>query len=374
MARGSIFRRKNKEGKPHGNYIIKYKDDTGTWKTKTCGTNKHDADAELTRLVGQVDAGEYRPPKAILFRDLCDKWLRKSEATTKKSTYDFYSVQIERRLKPAFGHLQTRSISTEMIDLFISELLASKLKPQTVAHTVQVLKSIFKTAETWGYIAKSPAVAVKKPRVPQEEPDFYKPEEIARLLDAADDRHYPLLLTFAMTGARRSEVLGLAWSDVEWSTKTLHIRYQAQGGGRVELKTAHSRRRVPMSPMLIEALKTHQTRQIVDGGLNPLGLIFPSEAGTPILGSSFLRRIFWPTLTRADLRRLTPHSLRHSCATIRLAKGRPLPEVSAFLGHRDVAVTAKVYAHYLPRTESSAPDELETAIFGESDTTIKEAV
>ncbi len=373
MARGSIFRR-NKDGKPHGNYIIKYKDDTGVWKTKTCGTNKHAADAELTRLVGQVDAGEYQPPKAILFRDLCDRWLKKSEATIKQSTYDFYCVQIERRLKPAFGHLQTRSISPEMLDLFVSELSDSKLKPQTVAHSVQVLKSILKTAEVWGYVSKSPAVAVKKPRVPRRELDFFNPQEIARLLGAADDRHYPLLLAAAITGCRRAEVLGLAWTDIDFASATIHVRYQAAASGKlVELKSAHSRRRIPMSPRLVKALQEHQLRQAVDGPESPLNLVFPSEAGTLILGSNLLRRIYWPTLTRAGLRRLPFHSLRHSCATIRLSRGVPLPEVSTCLGHQDVAVTAKVYSHYLPRTQTG-DDELESAIFERTDTPIKEVV
>lgn len=145
---------------------------------------------------------------------------------------------------------------------------------------------------------------------------------------------------------------------------------EAQGGRLVELKTAHSRRCVPMPPGLKKALQEHQARLIVDGPENPLELVFPSAVGTPIEGANLLRRIYWPTLSRAGLRRLKFHSLRHSYATIRLNRGRSLIEVSAWLGHHDVAVTAKVYAHYLPRNSEDTPDELEAAIFKESETPV----
>ncbi len=117
-----------------------------------------------------------------------------------------------------------------------------------------------------------------------------------------------------MTGARRSEVLGLRWSDIDFSGRFIHITYQAKKGQLKELKTAYSRRRVPLSPRLAEALREHQARFIVDGLENPLDLVFPSAAGTPIEGANLERRIYKPTLTRAGLRHIKFHSLRHSYA------------------------------------------------------------
>ncbi|MDP1809313.1 MAG: tyrosine-type recombinase/integrase [Actinomycetota bacterium] len=357
MASGSIVKRAS------GNYAVVYYVD-GKQKWKTIGPNKKEAERALTQIMGQVHRGEYQAPKDILFRDLCDKWLKKSEAAIKPSTLDFYRVQIERRLKPAFGHLQTRAISTEIIDLFVSELSASCLSPRTVAHSLTVLKTIFKTAEQWGYLSKDPAKAVKKPRVPKVEMDFLNPAEINKLLAATDQRHYALLLTACMTGLRRGELLGLKWEDIDFNAKTISVRRSVRGTILVETKSAHSVRRVSISDTLIKALRELQTRLLVDGPDNPLGLIFPSEVGTPIDGPNLLRRIFWPTLTRAGLRRVRFHDLRHSYAALAISRNVPLKVIQRQLGHSSIQITADTYGHLLPETESAAAAELEAAIFG----------
>lgn len=356
MARGSIGKRGDK-------YVIRYRDDQGGQHWKTCGTNKKQAEAELTKIIGQVNDGSFQPIVNILFRDLCDNWLKKCTAAIKPSTLDFYRVQVEHRLKPAFGHLQARAISPEMVDLFVAELSASNSSPRTVAHSLTVLKTIFKTAESWGYVAKNPAANVKKPRVPKVEMDFLTPPEINKLLAAADQRHYALLLTACMTGLRRGELLGLKWEDADFNAKTISVRRSVRGITLVETKSAHSVRRVSISDTLINALREHQTRQLVDGPDNPLGLIFPSEAGTPTDGPNLLRRIFWPTLTRAGLRRVRFHDLRHSYAALAISRNVPLKVIQRQLGHSSIQITADTYGHLLPETESMAALEIEAAIF-----------
>ncbi len=80
-------------------------------------------------------------------------------------------------------------------------------------------------------------------------------------------------------------------------------------------------------------------------------------------GGNLLRRIFWTTLTRAGLRRIRFHDLRHSYAALAISRNVPLMVVSRHLGHSDVSLTARVYCHLLPETESAAAAEVEAAIF-----------
>lgn len=359
MARGSIVKRDS------GNYAIVYYVD-GKQKWKTIGPNKKEAERALTQLMGSVHRGEYQAPKDILFRDLASKWLKKCDANVKPRTLQSYSEQIERRLNPRFGHLQVRSISTEAIELFISDLTgdSATISPTTVGHTLTALKSIFKTGVTWDYLSKNPAINVKKPRTTKQEMDFLKPGEIKELLDAADERHYPLLLTACLTGMRRGELLGLKWEDIDFSSSTITIRRSASGTKLVETKTSTSRRRIVMAPILVDKLKECQTKQIVDGPDNPLGLVFPSLAGTPIDGGHCLKRIFWPTLSRAGLRRVRFHDLRHSFAASLISNNAPLKFVQAQLGHSSIQVTADVYGHLLPESEALAVSALQASIFG----------
>jgi integrase len=88
------------------------------------------------------------------------------------------------------------------------------------------------------------------------------------------------------------------------------------------------------------------------------GLVFPDLEGKPLKREKMLRLHFRPALSRARIRRVTFHSLRHSCASAMLAAGAPITEVQHRLGHASPAITLHVYSHFLKQTESGAADRL----------------
>ncbi len=359
MASGSLFKRGDKWG-------VRYRDDVGRQRWETIGRSKKEAERALTYIQGSIHRGEYQAPKNILLRDLANKWLKKCESQVKPRTLESYKGQVDIRINPRFGHLQVRSISTESIDLFITDLTKTDISPTTIGHTLTVLKTILKTGVQWGYIVKNPADYVKKPRTPKKEMDFFNPDEVRALLQATDERHYPIMLTACMTGMRRGELLGLKWEDIDFKSETITIKRSAYKNTLVETKTDHSRRRIKISKNLTETLRNHQTQQIVDGPDNPLGLIFPSETGTPLDGRNMLQRIFWPTLNRAGLRHIRFHDLRHSYASLLISQNVPLKFIQRQLGHSSIQVTMDIYAHLLPEIEKEAPKRLERALVGSS--------
>ncbi len=358
MARGSVIKQKS------GSYAIVYRDPTGKQINRVVSRVKKDAEAELTRIVGDIQRGEYRAPKKILFRDLSAKWLTWCESSVRPSTLASYKVQVNKRLNPTFGHLQIHSISVEVIEMYIASLSApdSGFAPQTVVHTLKALKAILKKGVAWGYLGKSPATDVRRPRIPKKEMDYLNPDEIQALLSATDHRHYPLILTAVMTGMRRAELLGLTWPDIDINGRSIFVRREAYGKKLVDwTKTGHSRRKIGVPKKLIDVLSEHRARQIVEGPPNPLELVFPTAAGTPMLGGNLLRRVFWPTLERAGLRRVRWHDLRHSYATTLLCGNIPITVVQKRLGHSSIQVTCDVYGHVLPASEEAADAALEEA-------------
>ena len=64
-------------------------------------------------------------------------------------------------------------------------------------------------------------------------------------------------------------------------------------------------------------------------------------------------------------KRLSPHSFRHTFASLLLAKKRPVPEVTKFLGHKHSGITYRTYAHHVPGEESEAVQDLSESILGE---------
>ena len=79
--------------------------------------------------------------------------------------------------------------------------------------------------------------------------------------------------------------------------------------------------------------------------------VFPSEEGTPIFYTNFLRRVWHKVQDQAQVRRRTPHDLRHTWASHMLAGGADLAYISAQLGHANPSITLRIYSHWVPGTQ-----------------------
>lgn len=362
MATGSIVKRKS------GNYAIVYYAD-GKQRWRTIGPVKKEAERALTQIMGQVHRGEYQAPKDILFRDLAAKWLAYKKATTRARTVESYQIQLDKRILPTFGHLLVRSISREMIRAFEADLLNSGLSPTTCGHSITVLKSIFNLAVEDDYLAKSPAVALRKPKRQKPKVDFLNADEIQALLAVTDKRDYPMLLTACLTGVRRGELLGLRWEDIDFHGGVIHINQQLTRQGTLgPLKSAESYRPIPIPPVLVEALKEHQARQAVELESNDLNLVFLSPEGKPWDGGNMLHRVFQPAIKRAGLSHRRIHDLRHSFCVLLLSQGTPIKAAQKLMGHHSITVTGDTYGDIVEGVAKDASDRLEAAIFGTTKT------
>jgi hypothetical protein len=143
-----------------------------------------------------------------------------------------------------------------------------------------------------------------------------------------------------------------------------------------ELKTAGSRRSLPVSRPAIKALERHRVRQeaeeIVRGPRwrNEAELIFTSTIGTPLDPEAFGRTV--PKITRgAGLGHWSIHELRHSCASLMLAMEVPLEVVADQLGHSSIRVTKDVYGHLLPCAPAKAAEAMRRVIEGDDDVSKK---
>ncbi len=93
---------------------------------------------------------------------------------------------------------------------------------------------------------------------------------------------------------------------------------------------------------------------------DPEALVVATSTGTPLLRQNFTRRAWASGLRAADLpSNLTPHSMRHGFASLLIAGGSSIKEVSQWCGHASTSVTLSVYAHLEAESEDDAPDRLE---------------
>ncbi len=107
-------------------------------------------------------------------------------------------------------------------------------------------------------------------------------------------------------------------------------------------KTKAGRRVIQIPEELVAALK----RWKLQCPKSDEELVFPMPDGQPICRDRLLRTRFYPALARARLRRVTFHSLRHSCASAMIAAGAAITEVQNQLGHSNPSITLGIYSHW----------------------------
>ncbi|WP_255954613.1 site-specific integrase [Streptomyces odontomachi] len=176
----------------------------------------------------------------------------------------------------------------------------------------------------------------------------------ARLLlrESSTDRFHALYVLALVMGLRRGELLGLRWDAVDLERETLTVERALQRvSGELKLvmpKTASSIRTVPLPPLVVKALTEHRERQAQERASAGMdwkehGLVFTSRVGTPLEPDN-LRRSWYPLRKRLGLD-LRFHDLRHSAVSLLLDLGVPPHIVRQIVGHSDIGVTMKIYAH-----------------------------
>jgi integrase len=173
-----------------------------------------------------------------------------------------------------------------------------------------------------------PTRDIEKPKENPAKTRFLNREEVARLLEAAKasrwERMHLFILAGIVTGCRRGELLRLKWADVDFAQGMASIAHTKNGRPRL----------VPLTDELMAELRRFAGK--------PDALVFPS-ARKPGQAMN-VSEAFRATVKRAGLRGVTPHVLRHSCASFLVANGATLFEVQQVLGHTTTAMSAR-YSH-----------------------------
>ncbi len=182
-------------------------------------------------------------------------------------------------------------------------------------------------------------------------------EQLGAFLDAsADDRLAALYHVIAYLGLRRGEACGLRWADLDLDAGYARIAQQLVSvGGRVQVappKTARGVRTVALDPDTVAELREHRRRQVAERLLwgeawTDTGLVFGREDGTP-LDPAYVTRRFAALTARAGLPKIRLHDVRHTSASVGLASGESMKEISERLGHSSITLTMNTYTHVAP--------------------------
>jgi integrase len=357
------------EGEVKTAWIADFFDQKGKRHIKTCKTKK-EADGFLVQARHEVARGVYTPESAsIMVAEAAKLWIQRGELEKlERSTLLQYGNHVKLHINPLIGGVKLAGLSAPRIEAFRDELL--KNRSRTMARKVLAsLKSILGEAQRRGLVAQNAAQPVKVEVRKRDQGklavgrDIPSKEEVQTMLARADGRWRPLLVTAIFTGMRSSELRGLSWIDVDFEQKLIHVRQRADHWGEMGApKSAAGDRKIPMSPMVANALKEWRLAcpraGAREGGLEGrLWLVFPNGNGNVENHANIANRGFYALQITAGIvdgagkAKYGMHALRHFFASWAIERGFSPKRVQTLLGHSSIQMTFDVYGHLFPSLE-----------------------
>jgi integrase len=253
------------------------------------------------------------------------------------------------RLSPRIGNVKAHELRTPRVQAIIGELQAEGLAPSTISNTITPLRVVMAWAVRSEVVPANPC-AGRVLRFPSGEvarDRIASPSEALELIQAlprVEDR--ALYATACFGGLRRGELMGLRWSDVDLSERTIRVErsYDPASQRFLPPKTKKGRRTLGIPQLLVPFLAALD---------NTEGLVFPSERGSPF--SPFrVRTRALEAWKAAGLEPLGLHECRHSYASTMIAAGVPIKVISEAMGHASVGITWDRYGHLLKDSRTHA--------------------
>ncbi|MBI4202173.1 MAG: site-specific integrase [Chloroflexi bacterium] len=323
------------------------------------GTQK-EALKRLTELQRGVDQGLPIPKAGLTVSEWLTRWLAEDVRPTRRiRTYERYESLCRVHIIPALGQTPLTSLAPAHIKTLQNKLADKGLAPASVGYARVVLHGALKAAVQQDLLARNVVDAVKPPSGEKGEvtpPEIVMVRRILTLAEATGHEAFPILHFLAYTGAREGEALGLLWKNVDLEKGYVTI-LQTYARARVGMiiqppKTRAGRRMIDLDTRTIQVLQALQGQQVLqkmqaEGAYDDKGYVFCNALGKPIEPK-------WPAknLQRlahtCGLEHITLHSLRHFHASVLLASGQNIFEVSRRLGHASITTTADIYGHMLP--------------------------
>ena len=301
----------------------------------------------------------------MFYSDYILLWLQASRSNWEEVTYSAYYRQVVSVIAPYFEEqgIKLNELTTVDIQNFYSYVSRrSSVSGNTLLHYhANIRKSLVDAVRVYKLIKYNPAADVERPKKDNFVAGYYNAEQLTEMFEVfrGSSIELPVILA-AYYGFRRSEVLGLQWSSIDFKKHTITVshtlsRITIEGKRetivKARTKNKASFRSLPLIPqveeILLEAKKKQKHNQKICGknyNTEYLDFICVNDMGR-IIYPDTVTRSFTEQLEKSGMERIRFHDLRHSCASLLLANGVSLKEIQLWLGHSDFSTTANIYAH-----------------------------
>ena len=338
--------------------------------------SKTEASYRLNEVLSQYNTGDLYLQEAMTYADrernrianmLVEnyllEWLEQHKPNITASTYLNYKRMINGRMVPFFKpmRLKVKEITGDEINAYYAKIRADGLKGTTAQRHHAMLHRAFKQAVKRRIIASNPCQQADRPKSVPFIGSYYNAEELKELLSCIENDPIRLVVELAAYyGLRRSEVLGLKWSAVDFVAKSVCMRHkileqETESGlvlkGYDVMKTKSSYRTLPLIPhveeeLLAERARQEEMRTVMRGSYSKEYTEYICvDALGRLITPQYVSNHFQVILKENGLRKIRFHDLRHTCASLLLANNIPMKMIQDWLGHSDMATTANIYSH-----------------------------
>ena len=340
-------------------------------KYKTITGTKKQAEAELRKMISDLETGNITTPSAMKLSNWMDTWLTTYLPHIEQTTRDDYKDKIKLYIKPTLGHIPLKALKNTDIQAWINSLNDIGKSPKTIRNVYNNLNAALKQAVVLRMIPYSPCEGTVLPKLQKPQTNVYNIAMIQQALTVAGDlATYVIILLGASVGLRRGEMAALQWSDVDFVKKTISITknrvHTTQGIIEKSPKTKAGKRTITIGHDVANALR--DVKAIYDKavankpGFKDLGYVLFKENGEAFHPDSLTQK--WERfVAKQNLPPIRLHDLRHSNATAMIAAGINAKVVQHRLGHANVSITLNTYTHVLPEMDQEAADTLNNALF-----------
>lgn len=371
--------------------------------------NKKEAEKAWTKWLASIDDGSYIANDRVTFGQYLDEYLAGTKTKLAHKTRERDEGIARVHVIPKLGRVPLQKLTTSHLHRAYAEWQESGLSGRTVLHHHRLIHRALEQALREHRVRQNVAAIAETPKAPRREMRCLLPDEIGRLMAAAAGTNLsaPIALGLAC-GARRGEILGMKWSDVDFERGTLSIcrsieqvrAVKARDGNGMVLSAdtfiaekppkSGKGRVVALPASAVELLRMLRRARASADDRIPLGYIFPDPdhggPWTPHKITDGFREIgrkagLVPLRVRATTRAgrktkaetsnlpkeqrppgITFHTLRHTCASLLLAQGVHPKIVQEMLGHSTIAITMDLYSHVTPSLQLEAAQRLDAIL------------
>lgn len=319
--------------------------------------------------------GESKKISDLTFKDLSEIFIeRYCKPNISLVTTNGYQKSLKKVL-PIIGNRKLKDITPFVLDSMYQKLRIGKDGQELGYHSnyniYKLINVMFNQAIRWEIMDKNPNAKANKPKKEHKEKNFYDVNQVKKLLDVLDNESikYKLLIVLALdSGARRSEICALRWSDIDMETRMMSITKSLKVVDKIvdekTTKTESSIRTIKLSESTINLLKEykewHEAYKLINKQrwIGKDDRIFTDIKGSymfPGTCDHILRKI----VKKYNLDPICFHELRHTCASLLINAGVDPKSVSKRLGHSDTSITMEIYTHAFEESKNACADRFD---------------